>query len=95
LRHGGCTGVANSTRIRLRATPDGVEVEFADCGLPFDPTSAPAASIDAPLEERLSGGLGIHLVRGIMRDLRYRRVGGWNLTTMKRPAAQTVPDGLS
>ena len=93
LRHGGCSGMENAARIRLRAASGEVEVEFADRGRPFDPTSAPAASIDAPLEERLTGGLGIHLVRGLMRNLRYRREGDWNLITMKRPAAQTVPGG--
>jgi anti-sigma regulatory factor (Ser/Thr protein kinase) len=94
LRHGGCEGVDRSARVRLRATADGVEVEFGDKGTAFDPTSAPAPSVDTPLETRLTGGLGIHLVRGMMRDLQYRRAGEWNLTTMKRPAAQTVADEL-
>jgi anti-sigma regulatory factor (Ser/Thr protein kinase) len=85
VRHGGCEGVENSTRVRLRAGGDGVAVEFADRGLPFDPTAAPAADIHAPLEQRPAGGLGIHLVREIMRDLRYERSDGWNQLSMMRP----------
>jgi anti-sigma regulatory factor (Ser/Thr protein kinase) len=94
VQHGGCAGMEASTRIHLSAADDGVEVEFADRGRPFDPTTVPAVSIEGPLEVRLNGGLGIHLVRGFMRDLQYRRKGDWNETRMKRPAAQTVPGEL-
>jgi anti-sigma regulatory factor (Ser/Thr protein kinase) len=82
VRHGGCNGVENSVRVRLLAGDGGVRVEFADRGQPFDPTVAPAAVIHAPLEERNAGGLGIHLVRELMRDLQYRRNGEWNRMTM-------------
>lgn len=85
VRHGGCEGMADSSRIHLRTEADGIAVEFADRGREFDPTSAPAVDIDAPLEERHSGGLGIHLVRGIMRDLQYSRAGEWNHVGMRRP----------
>ncbi|MCU1234538.1 MAG: putative anti-sigma regulatory factor, serine/threonine protein kinase [Candidatus Solibacter sp.] len=87
VRHGGCEGVENSARVRLRAVSDGVVVEFADRGRPFDPTTAPAADVNAPLAERPIGGLGIHLVREIMRDLRYERAGEWNQLRMRRPLA--------
>ena len=83
LRHGGCEGIENAARVRLRAASN-VEVEFSDRGRPFDPTLAPAADIDAPLTERDAGGLGIHLVRQLMRDVEYRRVDDWNVVTMKR-----------
>ena len=88
VRHGGCEGVADSARVRLLATSGGVQVEFADRGLPFDPTAAPPANIHAHLEERHGSGLGIHLVREIMRDLCYQRKGEWNRMTMRRPPAQ-------
>lgn len=88
LRHGGCEGVANAAHVRLRCEADGVEVEFRDRGRPFDPTTAPGANIQAPLEERRGGGLGIHLVREIMRDLHYERDGEWNQIGMRRPAAR-------
>jgi anti-sigma regulatory factor (Ser/Thr protein kinase) len=53
-------------------------VEFRDRGRPFDPTAAPAPDLG------VIGGLGIHLVRGIMDDLEYQRAGEWNLITMRR-----------
>ncbi len=82
VRHGGCEGMQNSARVRLLAAAGGVEVEFADRGLPFDPTAVPPANIHAPLDERRIGGLGIHLVRSLMRDVHYRRTGDWNQMSM-------------
>ena len=38
---------------------------------PFDPTRAPQVDTARPLGERPTGGLGLHLVRRIARDLRY------------------------
>jgi anti-sigma regulatory factor (Ser/Thr protein kinase) len=91
VRYGGCEGVPGSARVRLHRAADGVEVEFRDRGRPFDPTSAPDVDIHAPLMERGDGGLGIHLVRQIMRDVHYERDGEWNQLRMRRPAAQPDP----
>jgi anti-sigma regulatory factor (Ser/Thr protein kinase) len=88
IRHGGCEGVRDAARVQLEMLPDGVAIEFADRGAPFDATAAPAPKLDAPLETRPIGGLGIHLVRQIVRDLRYQRVDGWNRLTMRRPSRE-------
>ena len=90
VRHGGCEGVPGAAHVRLRCAPDGVEVEYRDRGRPFDPTAAPQADIHSPLQERRAG-LGIHLVRGIMRDLHYERDGEWNLLSMRRAAGTAEP----
>jgi anti-sigma regulatory factor (Ser/Thr protein kinase) len=85
VRHGGCEGVPGAAHVHLRCAADGVEVGFRDRGRAFDPTAAPDADIHASLGER-RGGLGIHLVRGIMRDLHYHRDGEWNQLRMRRAA---------
>ena len=85
VRHGGCDGVEGAVEVRFTLTPDGVAVEYADRGTPFDPTQAPAPDITAPLAARPDGGLGIHLIRQVMRDIEYYRVGGWNRIRMRRP----------
>ncbi|HXR36138.1 MAG TPA: ATP-binding protein [Candidatus Binataceae bacterium] len=85
VRHGGCEGMAEAARVRFEMLADGVGIEFADRGAPFDPLAAPTPDLEAPLENRRPGGLGIHLVRQIMRDLRYDRADGWNRLTMRRP----------
>ena len=91
VRYGGCAGVARSVKFELRKEPGAVLVDFADCGRPFDPTTAPSPDLNAPLESRQAGGLGIHLVRQIMRDLRYERSDGWNRVTMRRPLHEDTP----
>jgi anti-sigma regulatory factor (Ser/Thr protein kinase) len=54
-----------------RSGPDVVVVIRDSDVEPFDPTTAPPADLDRPLHERRAGGLGLHLVRRIARDLRY------------------------
>lgn len=85
LRHGGCEGMEDAVHIRLEREGDGVLVEFCDRGAAFDPLSAPAPDLESPLVDRLPGGLGVHLVRQIMSDLRYRRSDEWNRITMRKP----------
>jgi serine/threonine-protein kinase RsbW len=83
VKHGGCEGMKNAVRIRMEPGPGDVRAEFADRGRPFDSTLVPAIG-EASLEERAGGGLGIHLVRQVMRDVEYRRDGEWNRITMRR-----------
>ena len=64
--------------------PGSVEFIVSDSGKPFDPTKTPPADIDASLEERRIGGLGIHLVRTIMDSVSYRRQDGKNYLTMTK-----------
>ena len=41
----------------------------------FDPTQAPDARIDLPVEQRRPGGLGIHLVRRLVDSIEYEYAG--------------------
>jgi anti-sigma regulatory factor (Ser/Thr protein kinase) len=84
VRHGGCEGMEDAVEIGLRLDANSVTVEFSDRGTPFDPTSAPTPDLDAPAEERRPGGLGIHLVRELMRDFKYRRARDRNQISMRR-----------
>jgi anti-sigma regulatory factor (Ser/Thr protein kinase) len=85
VRHGGCEGVEDAAEVRLTMLADGIALEYADRGTPFDPTKTPVPDATAPVEERLAGGLGIHLMRQIMRDFEYHRLDGWNRIRMRRP----------
>jgi anti-sigma regulatory factor (Ser/Thr protein kinase) len=87
ITHGGCAGVQAAAAVGFTLLPDGVGVEYADRGTPFDPTSAPAPDLAAPLADRSVNGLGIHLMRQIMRDIKYHRVDGWNHIHMRRPTS--------
>ena len=87
------------TNVILYAYPEGTEGEvfvdaaaadtaitftITDGGKPFDPTSREEVDINAPLEERPVGGLGIHLVRRIMDDVRYERRGERNVLILTK-----------
>ena len=69
--------------IVLTSEDDALTIEVLDDGQPFDPLEdAPDPAVDAAIEERTIGGLGIHLVRTLMDDLRYQRDDGKNRLTL-------------
>jgi serine/threonine-protein kinase RsbW len=47
-------------------------VQVRDWGKGFDLTSVEEPDLDAPLEERTLGGLGLFLVRQVMDDVQFR-----------------------
>lgn len=69
--------------ITLTAEGESLTIEIVDNGHPFDPTrEAPEPDLDVELGERPIGGLGIHIVRNLVDNLRYRRQGGRNHVTL-------------
>jgi serine/threonine-protein kinase RsbW len=53
-----------------------------DDGPPFDLRTVAPADVDAPIEFRPIGGLGVHLVRSLTHALEYRREGARNIVTL-------------
>ena len=77
------SGATGDVEISLDTDAEEVRLEIADDGRPFDPlTETVEPDIDAPLEDRPIGGLGIFLVREMMDDLRYKRENGKNRLAM-------------
>lgn len=71
--HGG----RDAVEIALARDGDRVELRLTDFDVPpFDPTAAAEVDVDAPIEARRAGGLGIHLVRRIAEDFRYHHRDG-------------------
>lgn len=60
------------------------EVEVEDDARAFNPLATAAPQLDARLEDRQVGGLGIHLVRNLMDSLSYERRGDKNVLTMRK-----------
>lgn len=84
-----CTNVisySNAQRITvaIEILPDEIIVTIADDGVPFDPLTVAPPDIDAALEEREPGGLGIHLMRKCMADVSYEYQNGKNILRMVR-----------
>jgi serine/threonine-protein kinase RsbW len=76
--------------VRVSSTPDTVSVAVRDAAPPFDPTGIPTPDLETPFERRRPGGMGVHLMRQLTDELRYRSTpdGGNELTLVKRRTAQ-------
>ncbi len=57
--------------------------EIVDSGIPFDVLSVPPPDLDAPVMERPTGGLGIHLIKRLTDSAAYRREGGRNILELR------------
>ena len=72
----GHDGGFHEVEIELTSEASAVTIEITDDGKPFNPLNeALAPDVTASLEDRSVGGLGLHLVRTLMDELRYRREG--------------------
>jgi len=58
--------------IQMKPHKHGVEVSLTDYDVErFDPTSAGVVDIDAPLDDRTPGGLGLYLVLKMVDSIHY------------------------
>lgn len=75
-----------SADIVLSAESDGAELTFvlSDSGKPFDPTAKDAPDLDVDPMDRDQGGMGILIVKNIMNEVSYQRLGNTNQLTMKK-----------
>lgn len=75
-------GAYGSVELSCDSENGALRFTLTDTGKPFDPTARPEVDINAGVEERAIGGLGIHLVKNIMDSVSYSREDGKNLLTM-------------
>jgi anti-sigma regulatory factor (Ser/Thr protein kinase) len=65
-------GSTAPVKVTLAAIAGGVEVTLVDRDVePFDITRSPDVDIDAPIEQRKPGGLGLHLIRKLAESVTY------------------------
>jgi anti-sigma regulatory factor (Ser/Thr protein kinase) len=89
ITHGAARG---AIELRLERQSEAVKVDLIDTGAAFDPRSVPPPALDAPLEERHVGGLGVYLVRQFVDEIDYRREDGRNhLRLCKRLTPRRAP----
>jgi anti-sigma regulatory factor (Ser/Thr protein kinase) len=72
MMHGYGDRAPGPLEISFCADNETISVTISDRAEPFDPERAPSPDLDAPAEERRIGGLGWHLVRQVMDEVRYR-----------------------
>lgn len=64
-----------------------LNIGFLDGGVEFDPLAKPDPDINAPLEDRQIGGLGIFLCKQMMTSLHYSFENNCNRFVMKMKLA--------
>ena len=64
-------------------------ISFADEGYPYDPLAMPEPDVDAVLEDRPIGGLGVFLVRNTMDSVGYEHKNGQNILTIEKELKKT------
>ena len=79
-------GESGEFEIIITSEAEALTVEIIDSGPPFNMLKdAPIPDVEAPLDDRPIGGLGIHLVKTMMDELDYKRDFDRNhLTLVKR-----------
>lgn len=77
-------GERHAIDIVLVAAGDRTTVTVRDDAVAFDPTQAGDPDLDLDLDDRPIGGLGIHIVRAMMDEVRYERVDGQNRLTLTK-----------
>lgn len=70
--------------IALRLEADSLVVVIADDSAPFDLSETPEADVEATLEDRDVGGLGLFLVHQMMDQVEYERVESRNIVTLTK-----------
>ena len=83
INYGYQDDAAHEIGIDLRREGDTLTIVLRDDGIAFDPLAdAPAPDLDSDVEDRPIGGLGVHLVKTLVDEVRYERVAGHNVVTL-------------
>ncbi len=90
VTHGISPSGAGRVFASLVADDASVELTLRDDTRAFNPLDLPAPDLEASLEERPLGGLGVHLVRTLMDAVSYRRVGDQNQLTLRKAVVRAA-----
>ncbi len=82
----GYGGEAGTIDVSVVCRDDELAVSVRDAARSFDPTAVPTPNVDAPLEVRRPGGMGVHLMRELTDEFEHHPLSprGNELTMVKR-----------
>ena len=72
------------TKFTINADNHELTINIEDEGIPFNPLKKKEPEIPADLLDARIGGLGIHIVKKLMDDISYERIGDKNRVTLKK-----------
>ena len=84
VRYGYEDARPHEVRVRLGLEEGCLVIEVQDDGKAFDPLQIPKVDTSVPLESKPVGGLGIHLIRSFMDEVKYCRQAGCNILRMRK-----------
>jgi anti-sigma regulatory factor (Ser/Thr protein kinase) len=95
VMHGSPAGRLARVDVSLALCDDDLTMAVVDDGPAFDPLSLPAPDVNAPLDARRPGGLGVYFVRQMMDAVSYKREGPRNQLRMSKRVirAKAAPAG--
>jgi serine/threonine-protein kinase RsbW len=85
-----------AVRVDVTRIDGGVEVALTDYDVePFDVTRAPEVDITMPIEKRVPGGLGLHLIRRMVDSVvyEYSKASRQSRITFRKTDAGTPDSG--
>ena len=74
----------HSIKIDITFDDNQLYMRIEDDGIPFNPMAVSPPDFQCGIEECQVGGLGIHLIKKLMDDVQYQRVGDKNVIELKR-----------
>lgn len=84
ISHGFKDDARHAIELRIAIEDDAIVLRISDDAVAFNPLEAPLPDVDAPVNERAVGGLGVFLMRTTMDDVQYIREDGHNRLTLTK-----------
>jgi anti-sigma regulatory factor (Ser/Thr protein kinase) len=92
MSHGAAGRDSGSVTLEVELDEERITVTLTSDGSRFDPFQRAAPDTTLPVEERPVGGLGLHLVRKLMDEVRYERRNRQNVVVLVKLLAADGQD---
>lgn len=89
IRHAYPAGTSGEITLRVHIESGLLVFQIIDDGISFDPTATENTDVVLPLEQRLTKGLGLLLIRRTMDEVDYHTVDGKNVLTLVKQTGIT------
>jgi serine/threonine-protein kinase RsbW len=84
IKYGYSDQLTHTIYVRVGIENQELLLEIEDDANEFNPLEAPSPDLNLPVEQKPIGRLGIYLMRSIMDEVDYRRVGTKNILRMMK-----------
>ncbi|HJO95676.1 MAG TPA: ATP-binding protein [Victivallales bacterium] len=83
IRHGYADDKKHEIFVGIATSKDSIKITIKDDGEKFNVLEHPPPELDIPLKDMKVGGLGIHLVKNLAKNINYKRKNNTNIITLK------------